>query len=469
MEVAAHQLQQPYCSPSSPTGKPFHQQCSCCKDCNDSSSTSTPYVSAPSSPRRSTALGYYLARSALTVSTDSESHDIGYTASAGTEAENTPPLSHVSSDFDFSARFLEAESCFCPSTASTMSSAEELFFNGKIRPLNTSSYCICFNGAAHDGYCNPSVALVDAYARRECGKSPSPHAEQNYYHYDQQQQPPPLRKQRSGHSKPTSTLSALEQWKKSMGKHDKGHAHAQHAERGMQIYSSLPLACYSNGNGGGHHRRARSLSPLRVFHMDDMMRPRVSFESEIYTNMSSHAEVDHHDVGIIRPRRSRKSWTLKELLNMGDNKVHDRRPQFGGEFNHLEPSSLQYDDNKYEDYNQVGNVQPAKSEEKGTIMHKLEDKISFKCAGNKVGKTSLAEEIAYSKSSTHSEWGARSPWEKAMVGHAQHYYTGSQRANAEEMKKRTFLPYKKGLLGCLGFTAKLSSIKGLHAMNPNPR
>lgn len=33
------------------------------------------------------------------------------------------------------------------------------------------------------------------------------------------------------------------------------------------------------------------------------------------------------------------------------------------------------------------------------------------------------------------------------------HYT-AKRAQAEEMRKKTFLPYRQGLLGCLGFSSK---------------
>ena len=42
---------------------------------------------------------------------------------------------------------------------------------------------------------------------------------------------------------------------------------------------------------------------------------------------------------------------------------------------------------------------------------------------------------------------------------AHHQYASSQRAQAEVMKKRTLLPYRHGLLGCLGF---FTSMKALH-------
>jgi hypothetical protein len=54
---------------------------------------------------------------------------------------------------------------------------------------------------------------------------------------------------------------------------------------------------------------------------------------------------------------------------------------------------------------------------------------------------------------------ARSP-------HELHYT--ANRAQAEELKKRTYLPYKQGLLGCLGFSSKgYGALNGLtRALNP---
>lgn len=419
-----------------------------CKECNESSTHSTPFVSAPSSPRKSTSLGYYLQASAtLTVPASSEPHDLlGDAAFAYTEVECTTPSL---SEFEFSSRFSEADAWFNPSTvAPPMSTAEELFYNGKIRPLNTRlcppSYCICFSDSIHhDGYHDPHFYDTCYSCAYRGGSRPA--------HADHHQQHLLMRNEGFGHTKATSALSALEQWKKSMGRYEREHsrhANGHHVERVMQI-PSMPLACYRN-RGGGHHRRARSLSPLRVFHMDDMMmEARGSFESE---NMYTKTKISHAiDVGtIMRPRRSRKSWTLKELLNMGDNKMHDKRPQLQGNFSHVEISSPQYEDAEYPD-NQAQAID-------GSLKSSKD---------HNVGKILGADERLYSKSSTNHK-GARSPWSlqkdvEELVDPC--YSIGSQRAEVEEMSKRSFQPHKKGLLGCLGFTSKLSSInKGLHAM-----
>ncbi|XP_042476712.1 uncharacterized protein LOC122058212 [Macadamia integrifolia] len=50
--------------------------------------------------------------------------------------------------------------------------------------------------------------------------------------------------------------------------------------------------------------------------------------------------------------------------------------------------------------------------------------------------------------------------------HELHYTTN--RAQAEEMKKKTFLPYRQGLLGCLGFTSKSYGAMNGFARTLNP-
>lgn len=404
----------------------------------------------------------------------------------GSEEENLS-FSLAGSDFDFSARFSEADGG--PPTP-PMSTAEELFHNGKIRPLNrlysfNSEQDSCSsNHADYESYYDH---LMSADYDHDCRGFQSPRLP------PQQQQ----MKQNLGLPKPTTCTSALEQWKKSMGRqhstNTKANANAHYDEmRNMQ-------AC------GGGHRRTRSLSPLRVFHMDDMIQPRPSFESEVYTNTA--AAVDDV-VGkcqcVSRPRRMRKSWTLKELLNMGDSRVHksslrcDSREKFGEHFGEggqstinfggklgkveqsplnvkrLEQLPLNVDrfggkttDTFGDKDHRLENLPLNVDRFKGKTIEKIGDKLSSKRtsnlenAGGKLGKKGVGE--LHSKSTPNM---ARFPLnQQALSAHGRHY--ASQSAQAEVMKKKTFLPYKHGLLDCLGFTSKsYSSMKGLHKLNP---
>ena len=55
---------------------------------------------------------------------------------------------------------------------------------------------------------------------------------------------------------------------------------------------------------------------------------------------------------------------------------------------------------------------------------------------------------------------------KRRSAHEMHY--AANRAQAEEMRKKTFLPYRQGLLGCLGFNSKsYGAFNGFaRALNP---
>ncbi|XP_047974190.1 uncharacterized protein LOC125216499 [Salvia hispanica] len=46
-------------------------------------------------------------------------------------------------------------------------------------------------------------------------------------------------------------------------------------------------------------------------------------------------------------------------------------------------------------------------------------------------------------------------WRRRVSAHELHYT--ANRAQAEEMKKKTFLPYRQGLLGCLAFTGSFTT------------
>lgn len=51
-----------------------------------------------------------------------------------------------------------------------------------------------------------------------------------------------------------------------------------------------------------------------------------------------------------------------------------------------------------------------------------------------------------------NEGGKRRVISPSPSAHELHY--AAKRAQAEEMRKKTFLPYRQGLLGCLGFNSK---------------
>ncbi|MCL7034735.1 hypothetical protein MKW94_029645 [Papaver nudicaule] len=104
-------------------------------DCN--SNCSTPYVSAPSSPTSRNDVSYYFScpASPMHYITSSSKSPVPTTLTSSLSCD----FSSTNFDFDFSARFSSSVTSSSTSTAA-MSSADELFLNGKIRPMKLSSH-----------------------------------------------------------------------------------------------------------------------------------------------------------------------------------------------------------------------------------------------------------------------------------------------------------------------------------------
>lgn len=107
---------------------------------------------------------------------------------------------------------------------------------------------------------------------------------------------------------------------------------------------------------------------------------------------------------------------------------------------------------------------------KGYKKWKLKDLLLFRSAseGRATGKNPLTKYEALSKRevtedvknasfrSTESSVGSSSRRRAQVSAHELHYTVN--RAVSEEMKRKTFLPYKQGLLGCLGFNPGMHEI-----------
>lgn len=79
---------------------------------------------------------------------------------------------------------------------------------------------------------------------------------------------------------------------------------------------------------------------------------------------------------------------------------------------------------------------------------------------------SCSEDRKAKKKEVPTAKGKAVPGGKRRSAHEMHY--AANRAQAEEMRKKTFLPYRQGLLGCLGFNSKsYGAINGFaRALNP---
>ncbi|XP_047983939.1 uncharacterized protein LOC125224563 [Salvia hispanica] len=282
------------------------------------SSCSTPFVSAPSSPAHAPPSGYFHSAPASPMHFKIKSLQPDYDAPVFLTSDS------ASFEFEFSSRFSPTGL-----GSGSMTSADELFFNGQIRPMRQSSH-----------FPRPVLDL--------CG----------------------------------GDLKVRE------------------------------AAKYS-------HRKARSMSPLRTewhgFSCGDTAGVRESEAKEINesaeTTPSCSASSSRSSSS--SGRNSKKWIFLKDLLH---------RSMSEGRANNKEKfwSSISFSPAKEE-------RKKATAEKKGRVETKREAKAPA------VGKP------------------ANGVWRRPSA-HELHYT--ANRAQAEEMKKKTFLPYRQGLFGCLGFSSK---------------
>uniref|UniRef100_A0ACD5YKB0 Uncharacterized protein n=1 Tax=Avena sativa TaxID=4498 RepID=A0ACD5YKB0_AVESA len=270
------------------------------------SACSTPFVSAPSSPARDpsfhAAAGFCFSAPA---SPARGADDCGYEF-----------------DFDFSSQF--------PSpVAAAMSSADELFHNGQIRPMRLSSFLL------------------------------------------RSQAPPPLSDRPTG-----SRMPPLE--------------------------APVPLDERGRFRSRSVHRRSRSLSPFRAHWMSPLASPppaKDSVQTAASASRSSSSSSTASSASSSTSRRCRRWWFLKNLVHQKKSDGSKRRPLAS-----LPPA-------------------PARLKKNASLASPKTDPAPA------VGRRGRG----------------RSPHERLYE---------ARRAEAEDMRRRTFLPYRQGLLGCLGFGSR---------------
>eukprot|EP00252_Welwitschia_mirabilis_P016949 TRINITY_DN37709_c0_g1_i1.p1 TRINITY_DN37709_c0_g1~~TRINITY_DN37709_c0_g1_i1.p1 ORF type:complete len:353 (+),score=8.60 TRINITY_DN37709_c0_g1_i1:528-1586(+) len=319
-------------------------------DLENCSACSTPYVSAPSSPGRPAGGGFFFSapsspmRSIISSSCRAEHTNITLNAKAQMDDDD---------DFDFSARFVQAMGGSSPSSTS-MSSADELFHNGKIRPMKLSSHL------QRPQHLSPLIDFPD-----EEGEQPV-------------------------------------EGEKTRGR-DEGSARLGR-ERSVR-----------------GHRRTRSLSPLRsTCQWDEAADAEPSNESE---SKEAKGQQQHSSSG--RRRGGSRRWSsIKDLF-----------------------------------------LYRSKSEGRGNTKERLWN-LSFTNATNWASTEKEKQKQQQSSSSSSSkkqesgkvgqgkkgQGGQGHPQQQKKSAHELHYT--ANRAQYEELRRKTYLPYRQGLLGCLGFPSK---------------
>jgi hypothetical protein len=349
------------------------------------SNCSTPYVSAPSSPGRGggpITSGYFYSAPAsplhfsITASSSSSYHH-------QTTNSNVVPLSY---EFEFSARFGSTGSA----SSGSMTSADELFLNGQIRPMKLSSHLE-----------RPQVLapLLDLEEEEE---------EEDDDDDCVVVRGRDLRLRDKSVRRRTRSMSPLRnnthlEWTENEEEHNKN------VVIGSEIEDEK-----NNVNG---------CSEMENVKVDEMGLERI----EIITTPSDSASSSRSSSA----GRSSKRWVfLKDFL----------RSKSEGRSNNKFWSTISFSpikDKKSNSNNQ--NLQPQMRKEKS-------------CNSQRNGSSS------WSKKMTGKPMNGIGKRRVPASPHELHYK--ANRAQAEELRKKTFLPYRQGLLGCLGFSSK-----GYGAMN----
>ncbi|MBA0560183.1 hypothetical protein Golob_017098 [Gossypium lobatum] len=339
------------------------------------STCSTPYVSAPSSPGRGPTSGYFFSAPA------SPMHFILSSSPSPTYHLKSESLaisgqSDASSfEFEFSSRFSSNGSV----TVGSMSSADELFLNGQIRPMKLSSHL-----------------------------------------------------QRPQNLAPLLDLDVEE---------DDDGLNKPEASRGRD----LKLRSRSL------HRKARSLSPLR--------NPEFQWEEE--------------EEECIREERKEVSKLILEGLKETD---VSKETTPSSSASSSRSSSSGRNSKKWIFLKDL--LYRSKSEGRGNGKEKFWTSISFSSSKEKKIQMEHEKPPPLKRKQKENKQGAGKKVSSGKPAngvakrrippspHELHYTTN--RAQAEEMKKRTYLPYRQGLFGCLSFSSKsYGALNGLaRSLNP---
>ncbi|XP_009757553.1 uncharacterized protein [Nicotiana sylvestris] len=345
------------------------------------SSCSTPYVSAPSSPGRGQPnSGFYYSAPA------SPMHFVLSTTCVKKNVASTS-ISSPSEDFDFSARLITDGAA----ADGSMSSADELFLNGQIRPMKLST-----------------------------------------------------------HLKRPQILAPLLDIDENEDEEEKGCRGRDMKLRNRSL-----------------RRRTRSMSPLRTtsyeWHEDyeeeeelEVVKEKINEKNEIEEIIKQLDEEETSNETTPCPSgsssrsssvgRSSKRWVfLKEFLYRSKSEGRNNGHKFwsGISFSPVKDKKLEKisahktPENSATDYANTAETKKVKQTKEG------KKKPVNGNVANGIGKRRVPP----------------SP-------HELHYTTN--RAQAEEMRKKTFLPYRQGLLGCLGFSSKsYGAMNGFaKALNP---
>lgn len=329
---------------------------------DDDSNCSTPYVSAPSSPCRS-----FVAGAGFFYSAPTSPMHYGFPAvpaRSSAAGALTPAVSDASSNASFEFVFSDRVDSPAPEIgSSTMSSADELFLNGQIRPMKLS---------AHLQRPQPLAPLLDFGGELERESD------------DDNEERETFRRSRDLRFRDRS-----------------------------------------------QRRRARSLSPLRSTAPFDWL-----CSDDGFSSSNKAAETEEREIGGGGAQKEEREDEAETPAGSRSSKRWDFLKDF------LRSKSEGRSNNKF--WHNIS-LSPAKGKERER------ERVSN-------ASTEPPEKVRVKKKSPAPA--------KRRSAHEMHY--AAKRAQAEERRKKTYLPYRQGVLGCLGFNSKsYGALNGFaRALNP---
>ena len=347
------------------------------------STCSTPYVSAPSSPGRGPIGGFFYSAPAspMHFAMTAASYPSAKSSSSSSfeNSNGSVPLAY---EFEFSARFGSSGS----GGSGSMSSADELFLNGQIRPMKLSSHLE-----------RPQVLapLLDLEAEEDEDTELETHVRGR-----------DLRLRDKSLSRRTRSMSPLRNTPFDWTESEDGH-------EDISLRKEIKNGCSEIEE---HERE-------KIDGLGSETTPSVSASS----SRSSSAG------------RSSKRWVfLKDFLY---------RSKSEGRSNNKFWSTISFSPTK--EKKPTNQNLPSSSSKDKLTNSSIGSSEAQKSKGNSHGSTKKV-----TRKPTNGVGKRRVP----PSPHELHYK--ANRAQAEELRKKTFLPYRQGLLGCLGFSSK-----GYGAMN----
>ncbi|TKY52294.1 hypothetical protein E2542_SST23814 [Spatholobus suberectus] len=358
------------------------------------STCSTPYVSAPSSPGRGPLPGFFYSAPA------SPMH---FAITAASSYGNTASSAPMGYEFEFSARFGSAG----PAGSGSMSSADELFLNGQIRPMKLSSHLE-----------RPQVLapLLDLEGEEDEDEEAEAVNVNVVRGRDLRLRDKSIRR-RTRSMSPLRSNTPLE-WAE-----NEDHFHGDDNDNDNDNVSLGNQI--NNGNGNGSISSEAENRREKVDGLGLETTPSVSGSAS--SSRSSSAG------------RSSKRWVfLKDFL----------RSKSEGRSNNKFWSTISFSPTK--------DKKAATASATSQNLHAPPNTKA--CDNNHKDKSKGSSSQAWARRMSGKPTNGVGKRRVPPSPHELHYK--ANRAQAEELRKKTFLPYRQGLLGCLGFSSK-----GYGAMN----